>query len=402
MVYVVADLSDLFGGQPKVVLPSGKPLALQQVLSVIAPNQRVDVHDDCVVVTSPNGQSTPGAATAPPQELVDAIAGNPYAVALTLMPSNAVRQLLPAWRANTKASEKAALDALSQLENLRILSLGLDTSTFGGKATAIMSSETAALEAKEWFANLATDQLGTPLPVTPTSSGNTAELVFENRDHLVDLIAELHQRATKNARQSQRLNDFRQAMLGFHNFHATYNRLPPQAIVDDKGKRLLSWRVALLPYIGETELWSRFHLDEPWDGPNNKPLISEMPKVYAGQLPVEDGKTTMVAPLTPDTAMGRAGESTAFKNILDGLSNTIGIVDATPDNAVVWSKPEDLTVDKQNWRKLIVADGQNRFIATMWDGSVRNLSATLDTDVFFDLLTIDGKEDYDHDLLNEN
>src|SRR5262249_61834200 len=42
----------------------------------------------------------------------------------------------------------------------------------------------------------------------------------------------------------------------------------------------LSWRVALLPYLGEEKLYAQFRLDEPWDSPNNLPLLKRMPKVY--------------------------------------------------------------------------------------------------------------------------
>ena len=32
----------------------------------------------------------------------------------------------------------------------------------------------------------------------------------------------------------------------------------------------LSWRVALLPYVGEGKLYAEFKLDEPWDSAHNK------------------------------------------------------------------------------------------------------------------------------------
>ncbi|MCC9600273.1 DUF1559 domain-containing protein [Stieleria sp. JC731] len=401
-VYVVADFSDLFGGQPKLVLPSGKPETLKQVLTAIAPHQRVDVKENCVVLASPNAQVASDSEAALPEAIVNAITNNTYAVALTIAPSRALRHMLPVWSANTPPSDMTSLDSFNQVDNLRVLSIGLDTDTFSAKVSATMNSPDAAKAATEWLVNIISEQLGTQLPVAPTATGNTAELVFTNRDQLVGLITELHTKATTNARRTERLNDFRDVMLGFHNFHASYNRLPPQAIVDAKGKRLLSWRVALLPFIGENELWSKFHLDEPWDSPNNKPLIEQMPQVYAGPLPIKEGKTTMVAPMTKDTAMGRPGDSTKFKNITDGLSNTIGVVNATQEAAVIWSKPDDLPVDQQNWKKHLVSDGEQSFIATMWDGSVRRLSADFDTDLFFKLLTIDGAETYDPDALNGN
>src|SRR5207248_10367 len=48
-----------------------------------------------------------------------------------------------------------------------------------------------------------------------------------------------------------------------------------------KPSGLLSWRVHLLPYLGEKALYNEFKLDEPWDGPTNRKLLARMPAVYA-------------------------------------------------------------------------------------------------------------------------
>src|SRR5205085_2654787 len=56
---------------------------------------------------------------------------------------------------------------------------------------------------------------------------------------------------------------------------------------------LLSWRVAILPYLANDHLYRRFKLDEPWDGPHNRTLLAEMPEVFA--------------PVRPDATTYRAG-----------------------------------------------------------------------------------------------
>ena len=63
-----------------------------------------------------------------------------------------------------------------------------------------------------------------------------------------------------------------------HNYQAVNQTFPPAASVDKQGKPLLSWRVAILPYLEQQELYNKFKLDEPWDSPrNNKELIQYMP-----------------------------------------------------------------------------------------------------------------------------
>jgi hypothetical protein len=66
-----------------------------------------------------------------------------------------------------------------------------------------------------------------------------------------------------------------------HNYNDVNAHLPLAATTDKKGKALLSWRVALLPYLEEQELYKQFKLDEPWDSAHNKKLLSKMPAVFA-------------------------------------------------------------------------------------------------------------------------
>src|SRR5436190_836818 len=73
-------------------------------------------------------------------------------------------------------------------------------------------------------------------------------------------------------------------MLGvaFHNYAAAHrDALPPPAITDAQGKALLSWRVAILPFIEQEPLYKEFKLDQAWDSEHNKKLLSKMPAVFA-------------------------------------------------------------------------------------------------------------------------
>ena len=60
-------------------------------------------------------------------------------------------------------------------------------------------------------------------------------------------------------------------------------QLPGRGDRGPNGTPLLSWRVAILPYLGESEkaLYGQFKLSEPWDSPHNKALLAKMPRVYA-------------------------------------------------------------------------------------------------------------------------
>ena len=75
-------------------------------------------------------------------------------------------------------------------------------------------------------------------------------------------------------------NNLRQIGLALHNYNETYKRLPPAVLYNKEGKPLLSWRVLLLPFLEQNELFQQFKLDEPWDGPHNSKLLAKMPNVY--------------------------------------------------------------------------------------------------------------------------
>ena len=76
-------------------------------------------------------------------------------------------------------------------------------------------------------------------------------------------------------------NNLHQIAIALLNYQDVHGRLPPAVVKSKDGKPLLSWRVLILPYLGEGNLYKEFKPDEAWDGPHNKPLLSSMPKVFA-------------------------------------------------------------------------------------------------------------------------
>ena len=194
-------------------------------------------------------------------------------------------------------------------------------------------------------------------------------------------------RAREAARDAQSKNNLRQIGLAMHIFHDTHGALPAPANYDADGKALLSWRVHVLPFIEQNELYKKFKLDEPWDSKHNKELIKEMPAIYkvVGGVKVDDGKTCYLVPTGDDTAFpkGEAGSTKGigFGSITDGTSNTIMVVEAAPDKAVPWTKPEDWEFDPDKPNKGLVGHRSNVFLAALCDASVRPIRKSIDDDV---------------------
>ncbi len=113
----------------------------------------------------------------------------------------------------------------------------------------------------------------------------------------IALLLPAVQAVREAARRAQCTNNLKQIGLALHNYHSATNGFPAAAITSKDGKPLLSWRVAILPFIEQQNLYNEFHLDEAWDSPHNKALIARMPKTYlCPTAPVrQEGTTTYKA-----------------------------------------------------------------------------------------------------------
>ena len=172
---------------------------------------------------------------------------------------------------------------------------------------------------------------------------------------MLGLLLPAVQAARESARRSMCSNNLRMLSMGMLH-HETIHGLLPAAITDADGRPLLSWRVAILPYLGEEELYEAFHLDEPWDSEHNRPLIARMPLVYTcPSAPRDDGTTRYLLLDGPGTAFETsrlvAGEDDAARvrgvkmsTLPGGGAQTLLIVEAPTDRAVEWTKPEELSV----------------------------------------------------------
>src|SRR5205085_3628183 len=87
------------------------------------------------------------------------------------------------------------------------------------------------------------------------------------------------QRKAGDRQRHKSINNLKQIMIAIHNHHDSNNHLPAD-IRDKNGKPLLSWRVAILPFLMQDNLYQQFKLDEPWDSEHNLKLLQHMPVTY--------------------------------------------------------------------------------------------------------------------------
>jgi hypothetical protein len=208
---------------------------------------------------------------------------------------------------------------------------------------------------------------------------------------MVALLLPAVQAAREAARRNAATNQLKQIGIAMQNFHDVNKMFPPRTIKDDDGKPLLSWRVAILPYLEEVELYREFHLDEPWDSEHNKRLIERMPAVYQNPSFDQPGKTLYLAPVGDGTVFG-GDDGVNIRQIRDGTSRTAMIVEADPTHAVEWTRPDDLPVAVGNPAAGMGNLRPGIFNVLFGDASVHAIPKDVDPQVLWSLFTYNGRE----------
>lgn len=144
----------------------------------------------------------------------------------------------------------------------------------------------------------------------------------------------------------------------------------PDDIRDPQGNPLLSWRVALLPYVEQEKLFKQFNLNERWDGPNNIRLVKEIPYLYRPVVKkVDRGHTFLQVFWGPNTAFRRGKQRRLPADFPDGPEKTILVI--LGGEAVPWTKPADLAFDPVRSLPPLGGDSERLTFAVLGDGSVR-------------------------------
>ncbi len=221
----------------------------------------------------------------------------------------------------------------------------------------------------EWLADPPLSRDGSEVVLTPKMPSLTAAYAGMTAAS-IGLLLPAVDKVRVSASRMKDSNNLKQLGLGMWNYHDTMNGFPsPDGTTGAKGKPLLSWRVHLLPYVEQGNLYKQFKLDEPWDSPTNKKLIEQMPVLYASPLASDPvGQTRYKVFVGPGAAFER-GKKTRITDITDGTSNTILIVGG--GEAVVWTKPDDIEFAGNVAPSVLALPGKTGCNVTMGDGSVR-------------------------------
>src|SRR4051794_8214857 len=171
-------------------------------------------------------------------------------------------------------------------------------------------------------------------------------------------------------------NSLKQLALAFHNYEAANGRMATNQPAKD-GKPGLSWRVQVLPYLEQDDLYRQFKLDEPWDSEANKKLIEKIPPLFVPIRGKAEKGQTFYQTFTGKHGWMNPG-ATLPGTFLDGTSNTFLVAEAA--KPVLWIKPEDLEFNGTAVPKLGgTFDG--RFTVAFADGHVQRFKKDTDKDL---------------------
>ena len=197
---------------------------------------------------------------------------------------------------------------------------------------------------------------------------------------LLGLLLPAVQKVRAAASRSSSMNNLKQIGLAIHNYNDVYGHLPKD-ITDKNGKPLLSWRVAILPFLEQAPLYNKFKLDEPWDSENNKQWSKAVIKTFVApsdpNAPFgmdKDGfATTNYLGIKGPGAMFDDDKKLTLANVTDGTSFTVMVLESA--DAVAWAKPGDYPFDpKKPLPKIKALNANDIALMLMGDGSVRSVN----------------------------
>ena len=213
---------------------------------------------------------------------------------------------------------------------------------------------------------------------------------------MIGILLPAVQQVRTAARRTVTLNNVRQLCLANLNYESSHRRFPSNLSENNpEAGENLSWRVHILPFLDRQDLYDQFKFDEPWNSPNNKALIPQMPDVFTHpQLPPDlpEGYTVFQMPTSPADSetpaiLVQGEKGITFGELTDGSSNTILILEVSASDAVPWTKPQDWEFDPDDPTRGVGDTFPGTFTAGLCDGSTHAISRNVDPDTLKPLFT---------------
>jgi hypothetical protein len=189
-------------------------------------------------------------------------------------------------------------------------------------------------------------------------------------------------------------NNLKQIGLACHNYHDVYKTFPAAVQIGPQGIPH-SWRVSILPFLEQENLYNQYKQDEPWDSPHNKALLAAIPDLYRAPGTPSDGTTSYFG-FSVDEQLEKeranrgllpplAGtHATRIPDIIDGTAACIMVVESKLD--VPWTQPTDIPFDPNQPLPAMGGIHTGGFWAAICDGRVTFFPETFDRGMLLKVL----------------
>lgn len=269
--------------------------------------------------------------------------------------------------ANVQTTLKAAVVLLQNVIARQERSLARSTQPQGAMLASLVNNASLALDKATLIQN-------GPNVEIKASIDNAAVL------QLSSVAVPAIRSARGAARRTQGQNNLKQIALALHNYHAVHKKFPPAYSMgkDGGGKQRVSWRVLILPYLDQTELYDSYNFDERWDSDHNKKVTSQMPRVFAYPgTPTTNVHSAYFGVVSTNLEAGRCGfdryKGARIRDFTDGTSNSLLVVEAKKE--IHWAQPQDLEWDIKGDLPKFGGFDNDTFSAARADGSVLAISS---------------------------
>ncbi|MHB1036642.1 MAG: DUF1559 family PulG-like putative transporter [Pirellulales bacterium] len=165
---------------------------------------------------------------------------------------------------------------------------------------------------------------------------------------LIGLLLTAVSASSQSSRRAQCANNLKQIAIALLNYEQANGCFPPAYIADKTGKPMHSWRVLILPYMECDSLYKAYNFNEPWNGPNNRKLLTQQPLGYvcpSDPSYTNGAQTNYLAVVGPNAAWpGAKSRDSRSIGLAGGTSRTIMVVE-TAGSGIAWTEPRDLSVE---------------------------------------------------------
>jgi len=155
--------------------------------------------------------------------------------------------------------------------------------------------------------------------------------------------------ARESHRRSQCVDNLERIGEALHAYHEEWDCFPSAYVVGEDDRRMHSWRVLILPYLGEQALYRQYSFNEPWDSPDNLDVARRMPPVFRCPSDRQAGPSdTSYAMTVGPGAFSEGPTSTTSEEIADRMESTVAVVE-TSGLAIRWTEPRDLDTETMTY-----------------------------------------------------